>query len=579
MLTLLRWLSLRHWLGHPVRTLLTVLGVSLGVAVGLSVRLISGEILQSHRRSLEHIAGKAELTVRAGDAGMERELADRIAEVDGVGPVDPVLEKVLLEPDRGPLLLLGIDFLGDDALRNLEAVEGDEEVIEDPISFLNSTEAVVVPRSFGESRGLAKGDEFELITPAGRRTFRIEGMLEDKGAVKAFGGDVVVMFLDAAQVALDLGYTITHVDLATDGTVTPADLKVRLQAALSEEYDVEYPGTRGARLEQMMEGFQQALTLMSALAIWVGVLLAYNAVEISVRQRQKEIAILRALGAPTRGVMGQILLEAAAIGVLASLTGITLGTGLARAGLEQTAGTVSEVFAVVKVEEIQLTMVDVVGAILVGMVMPVVAAWWPALEVARLPPYLGLSRPVAQGSNPRKERRSLIVGLLLAGVGFVVFLLPAAQRRVDLGQGAFALVLFGALFFAPALVVGMAHLLQRSLGGRLSAEAVVATDHVVRDRQRAALNVASLVAGVATVITIATYIHSIKYTYDGWIESTAPADVFITAGASFGVSKTSPSTLRSGTASRRCPKWRGCSGCGSATPTTWGGPSRSSAWN
>src|SRR5688572_3455474 len=147
MFPLLHWLSARHWRQHPIRAALTLVGVSLGVAVTLAVNLIGTEIQASHRRSLEYIAGKAELTVSAGETGMSREVSDRIAAVDGVAHVDPLLEKVLIEPGRGPVVLLGVDFLGDDALRQVEAGEGDEEILEDPIAFLNSKESCVVPYS------------------------------------------------------------------------------------------------------------------------------------------------------------------------------------------------------------------------------------------------------------------------------------------------------------------------------------------------------------------------------------------------------------------------------------------------
>jgi putative ABC transport system permease protein len=104
MFPLLHWLSARHWRQHPIRAALTLIGVSLGVAVTLAVNLIGTEIQMSHRRSLEYIAGKAELTVSAGETGMSREVTDRIAAVDGVAHVDPLLEKVLIEPGKGPVV-------------------------------------------------------------------------------------------------------------------------------------------------------------------------------------------------------------------------------------------------------------------------------------------------------------------------------------------------------------------------------------------------------------------------------------------------------------------------------------------
>jgi putative ABC transport system permease protein len=224
-----------------------------------------------------------------------------------------------------------VDFLGDDALRQVEAGEGDEEVLEDPIAFLNSKESCVVPFSFARPRNLKKGDSFELMTALGRRRFVIRGLLKDKGPAQTFGGDVVVMYLDAAQVALELDDTITRVGPVCSTWAGPGDPEGTAEEGARGEFDVDYPQARGARLEEMMTGLNQALSMMAALAVWVGVLLAYNAVEISVRQRQRELAVLRALGASRRTVITLVLLEALFLGVGATSLGIAFGLGLAHA--------------------------------------------------------------------------------------------------------------------------------------------------------------------------------------------------------------------------------------------------------
>src|SRR5688572_27004002 len=101
MLALLDWLSLRHWLRHPVRAGLTLLGVALGVAVTISVDLIASEILHAHRRTLEAIAGKAELTVTSGEQGMHRDLVESVRRVPGVAHAEALLETMLVEPGSG----------------------------------------------------------------------------------------------------------------------------------------------------------------------------------------------------------------------------------------------------------------------------------------------------------------------------------------------------------------------------------------------------------------------------------------------------------------------------------------------
>jgi len=161
-----------------------------------------------------------------------------------------------------------------------------------------------------------------------------------------------------------------------------------------------------------------------------------------VRQRQKQLAILRAIGASRSAVVGQVLGEALLIGLCACALGGMLGVAMARAGVEQTAETVSRVYQVVNVEGIVVTPLDLLLGAVIGLLVPLVAALRPALWVAGQPPYEGLSRPPEEGDAPGGAA-GLVLGGTLAALGLVAFALPAARDDVWLGQGAFGLVLVG----------------------------------------------------------------------------------------------------------------------------------------
>jgi putative ABC transport system permease protein len=521
--------------------ILTLLGVSLGVAVTIAVDLLCTEILAANRRSLEAIAGKAELTVTHGEAGLDRTLTDRILHIPGVAHVDPLLEVQLMEPGRGAILLLGLDFLGDKALRQLEAVPDDSAIIEDPIAFLNSTSAALVPKSFAARRGLKKGDRITLMTPAGQRPFVIKGLLEDRGPAQAFAGDVVVMYLDAAQVALKLGERITRIDIGLQPHTTPAMVRDRIKAALGPGYSVDFPSRRGAQLDDMMASMKQALYTMAALAIWVGILLAYNAVDISVRQRKNELAILRAIGTERQTILRLVLAEALVMGIMATTLGIFLGYFLAQQGLALTATTVNEIYTVVKVDEVILGPRQIISGLFVGLIIPLIGAIRPARWLANQPPVVGLQRATEEimvdaGSN----RRGLSIGIGLGVIGVGLFAVPVVRESLLLGYLAFGGVLGSAMLLAPAAVTGVATLLHRAMGSLLPAEMVIGLDHVIRDRRRSALNVASLVAGVATVVTVASYVTSFHETNRRWIESSVPADLFVISGAKLAISQNIP---------------------------------------
>ena len=66
------------------------------------------------------------------------------------------------------------------------------------------------------------------------------------------------------------------------------------------------------------------------MAVLVGAFTIFNALSITVAQRSRELGLLRLVGASRRQVLGSVVVEALAIGVLASVVGVAAGYGLAK---------------------------------------------------------------------------------------------------------------------------------------------------------------------------------------------------------------------------------------------------------
>src|SRR5579884_4041919 len=91
MLNLFRFVGLRHLRMKPVRTILTTLGVSFGVALYIAIVIINRSTLSSFKSSIDAVAGKATLSITAGDAGFPEAVADRIAHAPGVKSTAPMI--------------------------------------------------------------------------------------------------------------------------------------------------------------------------------------------------------------------------------------------------------------------------------------------------------------------------------------------------------------------------------------------------------------------------------------------------------------------------------------------------------
>ena len=78
---LVRLLSLPYFAKHRLRSLLTLAGIALGVAVLVAMYEANQSVLAGLRQTIAQIAGAADLQVSAGDTGIPEELLDRVRSV------------------------------------------------------------------------------------------------------------------------------------------------------------------------------------------------------------------------------------------------------------------------------------------------------------------------------------------------------------------------------------------------------------------------------------------------------------------------------------------------------------------
>ncbi len=134
---LLRLISWQYARKHLLRTLLTVAGIALGVAVFVGMHTANQSVLYAFHSTVDRIAGRTQLQVWAGESGFPEEVLERVQSLPEVRVAVPVIEAVAATglPGQGNLLILGVDLTGDRSLRDYDLESGDEDVIDDPRSF------------------------------------------------------------------------------------------------------------------------------------------------------------------------------------------------------------------------------------------------------------------------------------------------------------------------------------------------------------------------------------------------------------------------------------------------------------
>ena len=145
---LLRLISWPYFRRHILRTLLTVAGIVLGVAVFVGMHTANQSVLFAFSTTVDRIAGKTEQQVTAGEAGFHEEVLEQVQNASTVRVAVPVIEAVVDTnlKGQGNLLVLGVDMTGDRTLRDYDLDSGDDAMIDDPLVFLAQPDSIILSK-------------------------------------------------------------------------------------------------------------------------------------------------------------------------------------------------------------------------------------------------------------------------------------------------------------------------------------------------------------------------------------------------------------------------------------------------
>ena len=128
MISALANITWKQWRRHRLRTLLTLFGIALGVAVFFAVRTANVTLISSLTTTIEKVAGKATLQISGGESGFPESVWETVKDTPGVKIAEPAIEVVAHTAfeDEGALLIVGVDMLGDGELREYQFDEAEQ---------------------------------------------------------------------------------------------------------------------------------------------------------------------------------------------------------------------------------------------------------------------------------------------------------------------------------------------------------------------------------------------------------------------------------------------------------------------
>lgn len=537
---LLRLLALRSLTARPMRVFLSTFGIVLGVAAIIAIGVTNQNALDSITLLFENTSGKADLIVTSREAdggGIPETSAQQIEKAPGVLAALPSLhaQTVLADSsqsdelglsffgtDLGGLLLYGIDPIRDHQVRDYSISQG---------RFLSpdaQADEVVLVDSYAEQNDLAPGKYLEFVAGGQVEKLRIVGLMEKDGPGQLNNGAFGVLPLGAAQRLFDRDAEVDQIDLVMAPDLSSDELEMQRQSLslyLGDSYSVIYPASQGRRMTQMLSNYQIGLNFLSAMALFVGAFLIYNAFSMTVVERMREFGMLRTLGMTRQQVMSQVLFEAIIMGLVGSLLGLGLGLLMAR-GL-------TRVMAVMLAQEFAQAQVPggLIGvAMSVGVLVAIAAAVLPALRAGRVSPLEAL-RVRALAQQGWMMRFGWIVGIILligAGLGLVYNPFPDDPQFRFGSMMVFVLFLGGALVI-PATVSAWERIARPLMGLLFGRVGQLGSRNIQRSRLRTTLTVAALMIGVAMIVVVWVMTDSFKGDLDEWLEGYIGGDIYVTS--------------------------------------------------
>ncbi len=526
---LLRLISWPYVRKHLLRSILTTAGIALGVALLVGMRTANDSVLRSFNDTVDRIAGKAQLQVSAGDAGVAEDVLERVQAAPEVSAAAPVIETSVETglAGQGKMLVLAVDMTGDRSLRNYDFDGGDEDVIDDPLVFLAQPDSLIITREFADRNGLRTGSKVSFETMEGARQFTVRGILKAGGMAAAFGGNLGIMDIYAAQQVFGRGRRFDRIDIGLAEGVSIEAGTAALQRALGGGYEIEPPSGRGKQFESLLRIYNTAVSISSLFSLFIGMFIIYNSFAIAVTQRRAEIGILRALGA-TRGQIRALFLgESAVAGLIGSTAGLGAGLAFARSLTGVTGRLMENIFGVPQnAQEVSLDPRFLVGALALGVVVSMIAAYIPARSAARVEPVQALQKGRYQvlGAGENRARRWAAAACVALGLAC---LWAGAYR--PLAFAGYSLTVAAMLLLAPFLSLELARALRGPLRRFKPIEGSLAVDSLIQAPRRTSATVAALMLSLALVIGQGGVARASYESIRGWVDTTLNPDLFITA--------------------------------------------------
>lgn len=281
----------------------------------------------------------------------------------------------------------------------------------------------------------------------------------------------------------------------------------------------------------MTRSFKYNLIALTFIALMVGMFLIYNTMTISVIRRRPEIGTMRALGVSRSQIMSLFLIESLWFGVVGTSIGLVMGLVMSQGALKAIAGTFQHFYFQTPMESVSMAPQVMAAAFGLGVVLTVLASIPPVIEATGVSPAEATRRASYESKIERLSPALSAWGILFfVGAAFASGQQPVYNFPVYGYVAALAAIIGAALIMPLALrflLPVFGSVVRRFLGF----EGLFAARSLHGTLGRTSVAVASLMIGIAMMVSLGIMIGSFRETVMVWIDQTLQADLWLQSSA------------------------------------------------
>jgi putative ABC transport system permease protein len=496
-------------------TLLSVVGVALGIGLFIGVKVASDRAISSFESDIKGL-----------NSGANYEISDTsgIDFDERVYPAAAAAEKnsfpVLKAAAYLPGLKDAIDINGIYTVKSIGRMRGVNADPHDMENFYRTLNGILVTNDFAVRHAIKKNDTLRAVVYDREYTLKVTGMVES-GSMPS---STAIMDLGNFQEYFGRTGFLSRIDLFTDDKTAGS-----VQKILPPSLSIEKKKLLVENQKSLLASFRYNLQFVSLIAILVGVFLLYNTIFISVIKRRTEIGILRALGADKKTVIMLFIIHGTLLGLVGSLFGLLLGQFAAYFSVIAVSKTITSMYSAISITDYFIGKGDVVSALLLGFCISLAASLLPSFEASRIRPNESAKAGTFEAGYKTRRKLFTLIGVILIIMGLAGAYIDYRAMPFSFPALAYVgilLILLGFTFSAPLYFSTVLKMFKKPAAA-LGVTATLAWGEMRGSTYRFSVALMSVAISTSLIIALFILIFSFRNSLKLWIDRNIAADIYV----------------------------------------------------